>query len=324
MYFHHVTLICLLLVAPVYLHPHRFQIHNNLNLEQSTESSIQNDAPILSETTAAPMHLFSMAQHKMEKQQRRKYRNVFSDVKNLVMETLNSPVLIITNADVVAANNVYNNRKPAFSQQKNQQLHTINSNNHYSEAANTNENIYKKNELSEENQVKAIVNAFLIHNKRNAKSLDRQLYPLVALKDESKIAIWPLSWNWRESFDQLTPSTIYASTQSKPLRIWAIGSVAKFPPFLEHFLQRIQSYYSIYKYDDLSRPAFTANEVVHHGNANGNESNYDEPEFSTITTDLTTTNDPDSDLVVKTTTIKTTTDTTAETNTSNSMHILKG
>lgn len=39
-----------------------------------------------------------------------------------------------------------------------------------------------------------------------------------------------------------------------PLRIWALGSVSKFPPFLEHFVQRIQSYFSIYKYQDLSRP----------------------------------------------------------------------
>lgn len=47
---------------------------------------------------------------------------------------------------------------------------------------------------------------------------------------------------------------IFSSPDSSPMRIWAIGSVAKFPPVLEHFLQRVQSYYSIYKYEDLSRP----------------------------------------------------------------------
>lgn len=43
--------------------------------------------------------------------------------------------------------------------------------------------------------------------------------------------------------------------QKAPTRIWAIGSVSKFPPFFENFVQRIQSFYSIYKYEDLSRPA---------------------------------------------------------------------
>lgn len=47
-----------------------------------------------------------------------------------------------------------------------------------------------------------------------------------------------------------------------PLRIWAIGSVSKFPPFFEHFVQRIQSYFSIYKYQDLSRPVEEAEEEI--------------------------------------------------------------
>lgn len=41
---------------------------------------------------------------------------------------------------------------------------------------------------------------------------------------------------------------------NRPLRIWALGSVSKFPPVFEHFVQRIQSYFSVYKYQDLSRP----------------------------------------------------------------------
>lgn len=60
--------------------------------------------------------------------------------------------------------------------------------------------------------------------------------------------------------------SMFKSQESGPTRVWAIGSVAKFPPVLEHFLQRIQSYYSIYKYDDLSRPGFlnsgSGNQVV--------------------------------------------------------------
>lgn len=51
------------------------------------------------------------------------------------------------------------------------------------------------------------------------------------------------------------PANAMFLTQKVPLRIWSIGSVAKFPIFLEKFVQRIQSYYSTYKYQDLSRPA---------------------------------------------------------------------
>lgn len=38
-------------------------------------------------------------------------------------------------------------------------------------------------------------------------------------------------------------------------RIYGAGTESKFPPFLEFFVQRIQKYFSIYKYEDLSRPA---------------------------------------------------------------------
>lgn len=58
--------------------------------------------------------------------------------------------------------------------------------------------------------------------------------------------------NWIATFD---PTNAVILTQNVPLRIWAIGSVAKFPTFLENVVQRIQSYYSTYKYHDLSRPA---------------------------------------------------------------------
>lgn len=57
--------------------------------------------------------------------------------------------------------------------------------------------------------------------------------------------------NWIATFE---PSNAVLLTNKVPLRIWAIGSVAKFPSFLERIVQRIQSYYSTYKYQDLSRP----------------------------------------------------------------------
>ncbi|XP_055318490.1 uncharacterized protein LOC129576799 [Sitodiplosis mosellana] len=58
--------------------------------------------------------------------------------------------------------------------------------------------------------------------------------------------------NWFATFQ---PQNAIVIAQKVPLRIWAIGSVSRFPTFLENFVQRIQSYYSTYKYHDLSRPA---------------------------------------------------------------------
>lgn len=61
--------------------------------------------------------------------------------------------------------------------------------------------------------------------------------------------------NWLATFQ---PSNAFIITEKAPVRIWAIGSVSRFPPFIERFVQRIQSYYSTYKYQDLSRPATLA------------------------------------------------------------------
>lgn len=61
--------------------------------------------------------------------------------------------------------------------------------------------------------------------------------------------------NWMATFQ---PSNAVILAQKVPLRIWAIGSVSRFPSFLEKFVQRVQAYYSIYKYHDLSRPASLA------------------------------------------------------------------
>lgn len=63
----------------------------------------------------------------------------------------------------------------------------------------------------------------------------------------------PIAW-----IANLQPSNAIVITDTNPLRIWAIGSISKFPTFMERFIQRIQSYYSIYKYHDLSRPASQA------------------------------------------------------------------
>lgn len=43
----------------------------------------------------------------------------------------------------------------------------------------------------------------------------------------------------------LTPSGI---------KVWGAGSESKFPPVLEYLVQRVQSYFSVYKYEDESRP----------------------------------------------------------------------
>lgn len=43
-----------------------------------------------------------------------------------------------------------------------------------------------------------------------------------------------------------------------PTRIYGAGTESKFPPFLEFFVQRIQKYFSVYKYEDLSRPGLTS------------------------------------------------------------------
>lgn len=39
------------------------------------------------------------------------------------------------------------------------------------------------------------------------------------------------------------------------VKIWGEGSESKFPPIFEFIVQRIQAYFSVYKYDDLSRPS---------------------------------------------------------------------
>lgn len=71
--------------------------------------------------------------------------------------------------------------------------------------------------------------------------------------EEANISWLPIGW-----IPNLHPSNAIVITDTNPLRIWAIGSISKFPAFFERFVQRIQSYYSIYKYNDLSRPGSLA------------------------------------------------------------------
>lgn len=76
----------------------------------------------------------------------------------------------------------------------------------------------------------------------------------------------PISMNW---ISNMRPMSAIVISEQQPLRIWAIGSVSKFPRLVENLVQRIQSYFSNYKYSDLSRPASLAiiNAQYHQNNA---------------------------------------------------------
>lgn len=56
----------------------------------------------------------------------------------------------------------------------------------------------------------------------------------------------------------ISPTSIKLQTNidgyQSPWKIYGEGTEAKFPPFIERIVQRIQHYFSIYKYEDLSRP----------------------------------------------------------------------
>lgn len=69
------------------------------------------------------------------------------------------------------------------------------------------------------------------------------------------IPLVPISMNW---ISNMRPMSAIVISEQQPLRIWAIGSVSKFPRLVENLVQRIQSYFSNYKYSDLSRPASLA------------------------------------------------------------------
>lgn len=58
---------------------------------------------------------------------------------------------------------------------------------------------------------------------------------------------------WQDWFAKPKPTTIVLTG---PPKVWGEGTESKFPPILEHILERIQSYFSIYKYEDESRPIY--------------------------------------------------------------------
>lgn len=99
------------------------------------------------------------------------------------------------------------------------------------------------------------------HNIESAKSVTNDLEKSVLSETTSgearqiNIPFMALPSNWLAT---IQPSSALIITNKVPLRVWAIGSVSRFPAFLERILQRVQSYYSTYKYPDLSRPAAQA------------------------------------------------------------------
>lgn len=64
------------------------------------------------------------------------------------------------------------------------------------------------------------------------------------------------------------------------VRIWGEGSESKFPPIFEFIVQRIQAYFSVYKYDDLSRPStmdvFSNDEMVLSSSVSSNSQIYND------------------------------------------------
>lgn len=98
-------------------------------------------------------------------------------------------------------------------------------------------------------------------NIESAKSVTNDLEKSVLSETTSgearqlNIPFMALPSNWLAT---IQPSSALIITNKVPLRVWAIGSVSRFPAFLERILQRVQSYYSTYKYPDLSRPAAQA------------------------------------------------------------------
>lgn len=233
----HQTVVYLLLmaIAPAHLFPHRSSRH--LNLEQPTESSGSTSAIKNAETGSMPSSLVSMDAQQQDIQDTHKGMAASR-------ETLNSPTaaVVVTSAD--------DYRKPAFAQHMKQFME------------NSNTVIVYVIEDDANSNSKRRVNAGK-QSERNG----RQTYPIVGLDVEPTtkpttssgtdfFSIIPIALDWRHTIATPFAAFYTPATAHSPLRIWAIGSVAKFPPFIEHFVQRIQAYYSVYKYEDLSRPGF--------------------------------------------------------------------
>lgn len=121
------------------------------------------------------------------------------------------------------------------------------------------------------NELKKPVSKLIgVHDQSNESKKDAtptaavELQPLnISIKSEFdrrqakqyNIPFVPISTNW---ISNMRPMSAIVISEQQPLRIWAIGSVSKFPRLIENLVQRIQSYFSNYKYSDLSRPASLA------------------------------------------------------------------
>lgn len=97
-------------------------------------------------------------------------------------------------------------------------------------------------------------NIYIVESKNNDEPVNISIKNLRQRQRQAKqlnMPFIPISMNW---ISNLRPQSGIVVSEKPPLRIWAIGSVSKFPTFIENLVQRVQSYYSIYKYHDLSRP----------------------------------------------------------------------
>lgn len=234
-----VVYLLLIAIAPAYLFPHRSSRH--LNIEQPRESTAATTTQTAETGSLSPSSSSSSTKSMDSQQQKVQDKRKGTAAAR---ETLNSPsaAVVVSSAD--------DYRKPAFVQHMKQFMENSNINVVYVIDDNDNSKSKQKEIATEQSERSG-----------------RQFYPIVALDDDPAtkstpsagtgiFSIMPIAFDWRQTI--ATPlAAIYApATAQTPLRIWAIGSVAKFPPFIEHFVQRIQAHYSIYKYEDLSRPGF--------------------------------------------------------------------
>lgn len=115
----------------------------------------------------------------------------------------------------------------------------------------------KPNSVNAKNETeKPVFNASESNNQNKESVTDAsKSKPSTDRKSRQFMPFMAVPANWKATFE---PSNAVILAQKVPLRIWALGSVSRFPSFLEKFVQRVQAYYSIYKYHDLSRPASLA------------------------------------------------------------------
>lgn len=241
------TVVYLLLIAitPVHLFPHR-----SLILEHPTDATAAGALASASSSAAATATVTTSSFSSLPVMDAQQDLQDIDENGNALRETLNSlnTAIVVTGVD--------NDHKPAFVQQMKQ----------FMENSNASVIFIVDNPVSETSQP--------TNEQPTGQRVARQFYPIVALDREAAAApapstgtgvfnIFPIAFDFRRAITAPFAAIFAPATPSAtPTRIWAIGSVAKFPPFLEHLVQRIQSHYSIYKYEDLSRPG-----IFHSGGA---------------------------------------------------------